>query len=73
LVLLKMSKEIIPNFENPFLLNDFISASFDKGGEIAVFSMDSLFTLITKYNLYFIFLLKFPEFIQTFMKNYIPF
>jgi hypothetical protein len=61
LVLLKMSKEIIPNFENPFLLNDFISASFDKGGEIAVFSMDSLFTLITKYNLYFIFLFKFLQ------------
>eukprot|EP01080_Neovahlkampfia_damariscottae_P000844 gene844-9093_t len=51
LVLIKMSQEIIPNFENPFLLNDFIAGSFDKGGDIAVLSMESLFTLITKYNL----------------------
>lgn len=51
LILLKMNQTIIPYFDNPFLLNDFISQSFSKGGEIAVLSMDSLFTLITKYNL----------------------
>lgn len=51
LVLLKMNQSIIPNFENPFLLNDFISLSFSQGGDTAVLSMDSLFTLITKYNL----------------------
>jgi hypothetical protein len=50
-VLLKMNKSIIPLIENPFLLNDFITQSFSKGGDLAVLSMDSLYTLIIRYNL----------------------
>jgi hypothetical protein len=51
LVLKDMDNHIIPQFENPFLLNDFISASFNKGGLVALLSIKSLFTLITKYNM----------------------
>ncbi|EFC46199.1 predicted protein [Naegleria gruberi] len=50
-VLRKMSTEIIPQFEDPFLLNDFISNSFDQGGLVALLSVKSLFILITEYNL----------------------
>lgn len=63
-----MSKMIIPNFEDPFLLSDFITASFNrgmnyirwkllmiKGGDIAMLSIQALFLLITKYNMYDIF------------------
>jgi U3 small nucleolar RNA-associated protein 19 len=46
-----MNKSIIPLLENPFLLNDFITQSFSKGGDLAVLSMDSLYTLIIRYNL----------------------
>ncbi len=51
-VLMKMDDHIIPNFSNPFLLNDFISSSFGKGGLITMLSIKSLFTLIEKYNLF---------------------
>jgi len=50
-ILRKMSDEIIPQFENPFLLNDFISSSFDQGGLVALLSIKSLFILISEYNL----------------------
>ncbi|KAG2381773.1 hypothetical protein C9374_006157 [Naegleria lovaniensis] len=50
-ILRKMSEEIIPQFEDPFLLNDFISNSFDQGGLVALLSVKSLFILISEYNL----------------------
>ncbi|KAL9643467.1 hypothetical protein ABK040_010082 [Willaertia magna] len=50
-ILSKMGDDILPQFEDPFLLNDFIIQSFDQGGLIALLSVKSLFVLITEYNL----------------------
>lgn len=51
-VLARMDKFILPHFDNPFLLNDFVLASFDRGGLTALLSVNALFILIAKYNLY---------------------
>lgn len=51
-VLLRMDEYIIKHMDNPFLLNDFITSSFNSGGYIALLSIKSIFVLMTKYNLY---------------------
>lgn len=54
-VLLRM-EHIIKHMDNPFLLNDFITASFNRGGYISLLSIKSIFVLMTQYNLVY------PEF-----------
>jgi U3 small nucleolar RNA-associated protein 19 len=46
-----MNETIFPVVSSPLLLADFLSDSFQQGGVLSVLSLDSLFTLISKYNL----------------------
>eukprot|EP01125_Pyxidicula_operculata_P015403 TRINITY_DN5225_c0_g1_i2.p1 TRINITY_DN5225_c0_g1~~TRINITY_DN5225_c0_g1_i2.p1 ORF type:complete len:529 (+),score=74.88 TRINITY_DN5225_c0_g1_i2:203-1789(+) len=51
-----LDSEIIPYFSLPAVLLDFLTFCYDLGGEIALLALNSLFVLITQYNL------DYPEF-----------
>lgn len=50
-VLQILDSEILPIVTQPFLFLDFVTESFNRGGEIAILSMKSLFSLITVHSL----------------------
>jgi U3 small nucleolar RNA-associated protein 19 len=51
-----LGTKIFPNFCNPHLLSDFLSAAYRSGGMNGVLALEGLFILIREYNL------DFPEF-----------
>jgi hypothetical protein len=53
LVLIRMQPNIIINFENPFLLDDYLKSAFKKGGEYTMLSIEPLFYLMTEKNMSF--------------------
>lgn len=46
-----MDTRILPHFESPLSLADFLINSYRIGGSVSLLSLSSLFLLITKYNL----------------------
>jgi U3 small nucleolar RNA-associated protein 19 len=51
LVLKHLPEYVMTNLENPLLLSDYLSSSYDKGDILSVLALESLFQLIVKYNL----------------------
>jgi len=50
---------IIDNISQPLMIADFLSRSYDIGGEIAMLSIEGMFVLITEYNF------EYPEFFDS--------
>ncbi|GIY61255.1 nucleolar complex protein 4 homolog B [Caerostris darwini] len=59
-VLLILHKRVVPYLQNPCLLLDFLTDSYDRGGILSLLSLSSLFFLIDKYNV------EYPDFFQKF-------
>lgn len=59
LVLKHLPQHVIPNFDQPLLLADFLSRLFDRGGVIGVLALESLFQIIVKHNL------DYPKYFET--------
>ncbi len=63
-----MIEDVIAGMQKPHRLMDFLNASFELGGVISILSLNGIFVLITKYNLYVLLLHQltdysdFPEF-----------
>jgi len=51
IVLNTVHEKVIPYMVQPLILMDWLSESFNRGGECAILSLNGLFVLITKYNL----------------------
>ncbi|GIY74881.1 nucleolar complex protein 4 homolog B [Caerostris extrusa] len=49
-VLIILHKRVVPYLQNPCLLLDFLTDSYDRGGILSLLSLSSLFFLIDKYN-----------------------
>ncbi|GFS95922.1 nucleolar complex protein 4 homolog B [Nephila pilipes] len=60
-VLLMLHKKVIPHLQNPCLLTDFLTDSYNQKGIISLLSLNSLFFLIDRYNV------EYPDF---FLKLY---
>ncbi len=50
-VLKKLPNKILPKMSNPLILSDFLTQSYNMGGLISVLALNSLFVLITQFNL----------------------
>eukprot|EP00163_Fabomonas_tropica_P018651 TRINITY_DN33046_c0_g1_i1.p1 TRINITY_DN33046_c0_g1~~TRINITY_DN33046_c0_g1_i1.p1 ORF type:complete len:557 (+),score=8.62 TRINITY_DN33046_c0_g1_i1:293-1963(+) len=50
-VLVRLRDHVLPQFTKPILLLDFLTTSYNIGGVISVLALNSLFLLMTKYNL----------------------
>ncbi|BFI23924.1 U3 small nucleolar RNA-associated protein 19 [Marchantia polymorpha subsp. ruderalis] len=50
-VLGRLHRQVIPHMNNPILLSDFLTQSYDVGGLISVMALSSLFILITGHGL----------------------
>lgn len=50
-VLVNLHQTIIPHLSSPLLLSDFLTDSYNIGGYISILSLNSLFILISKFNL----------------------
>lgn len=50
-ILIMMDKQIMPHFQNPLKLTDFLIQSYDSGGPLSVLSLSSLYILMMKCNL----------------------
>lgn len=57
-LLLKLPEDILPQVPEPLMWSDFLSDSYRIGGAVGVLALQSLFILITRYNL------DYPEFYQ---------
>ena len=62
LVLKHLPEHVIPYFDQPLLLADFLSRLFDRGGVIGVLALESLFQIIVKHNL------DYPKYFETLYK-----
>ena len=56
--LIKLPEKILPKMSNPLMLSDFLTQSYNSGGLISVLALNSLFVLITSFNL------EYPNFYQ---------
>jgi len=50
-VLLLMPKHILPKTQHPIMFMDFLTDSYNQGGEMSMLALHGLFILITKHNL----------------------
>ncbi|CAF0729897.1 unnamed protein product [Brachionus calyciflorus] len=57
-LLIKLPEKLIPKMTNPLMLADFLTNSYNSGGLISVLALNSLFILISSYNL------EYPNFYQ---------
>lgn len=57
-LLIKLPEKILPKMSNPLMLSDFLTQSYNSGGLISVLALNSLFVLITSFNL------EYPNFFQ---------
>lgn len=57
-LLIKLPEKILPKMSNPLMLSDFLTQSYNSGGLISILALNSLFVLITSFNL------EYPNFFQ---------
>ena len=50
-VLTKFPEKLLPKMSNPLMCTDFLNESYKVGGLISVLALDSLYVLISKYNI----------------------
>lgn len=62
IILKHISEYVIEYLPNPLLLADYLSRSYEVGGIVSIFALESLFILIVKYNL------DYPEFFTSLYK-----
>lgn len=50
-ILVHIREDIVPHLNQPLLLSDFLTLSYDQGGVVALLALNGLFHLIHKHNL----------------------
>jgi U3 small nucleolar RNA-associated protein 19 len=50
-VLIKFPEKLLPKMSNPLMLTDFLNESYKIGGLVSILALNSLYVLISKYNI----------------------